>query len=316
MLQLAEALKGNEHLRELDVGGNNIEADGVKALLNALRGSRTLQTLELSYNPFGVEGAKAVTDVLKYDLPVRSRKPFLSLFVGSGVDYTPFMQCWFWLEMVRVAVHIGVSINTDTMYGSMTCQRACCASSLVTMHGFTRLMNLNYSCNQLGAERLLGNALRAEDRPVCGELSIVYAPKVVPPQYCKLGRKWGAESRAPALSPQACSVATHPYLVCCSLFVASGAAEANSQVLGVALKRGPPSRAGANLLFSQLAVSWGCFEGLAGGDAAPESSGLNAGCLRTQGLRNLRSRGHTMRSLEISDSGTLESRNLGGWGRS
>ena len=72
MLQLAEALNGNESLKVLDIGGNNIGPEGIKVLLEALRGNDTLRNLELGYNPIGEEGAKHLADVIKYDLAVRN----------------------------------------------------------------------------------------------------------------------------------------------------------------------------------------------------------------------------------------------------
>lgn len=76
MAQLAEALKGNETLKVLDIGGNNIGPDGISALINALKGSETLKSLELGYNPIGPAGAKALAEVLKYDMKVSSNFAF------------------------------------------------------------------------------------------------------------------------------------------------------------------------------------------------------------------------------------------------
>ena len=42
-MQLAASLKDNRMLKMLDVGGNNIGADGGKALAAALRGNESLQ---------------------------------------------------------------------------------------------------------------------------------------------------------------------------------------------------------------------------------------------------------------------------------
>ena len=54
----------------LDVGGNNIGAKGITALANALRGNENLKSLELGYNPIHEKGAQALADVVKYDLKV------------------------------------------------------------------------------------------------------------------------------------------------------------------------------------------------------------------------------------------------------
>ena len=63
----------------LDVGGNNIEAKGITALANALKGNDNLKTLELGYNPIHEKGAQALADVVKYDLKV-SRDKALTAF--------------------------------------------------------------------------------------------------------------------------------------------------------------------------------------------------------------------------------------------
>lgn len=76
LLQLAEAIKGNTSLKLLDIGGNNIGPEGIKALLESLRGNETLTTLELGYNPIGEEGAKHLADVIKYDLSVSASALF------------------------------------------------------------------------------------------------------------------------------------------------------------------------------------------------------------------------------------------------
>lgn len=55
----------------LDVGGNNIGPEGITALAQALKGNDTLRTLELGYNPIMDKGAQALSDVAKYDLKVR-----------------------------------------------------------------------------------------------------------------------------------------------------------------------------------------------------------------------------------------------------
>ncbi len=68
--QLADALKGDNTLTSLDVGGNNIGPEGITALANALKGNDALRTLELGYNPIKEKGAQALADVVKYDLQV------------------------------------------------------------------------------------------------------------------------------------------------------------------------------------------------------------------------------------------------------
>lgn len=55
----------------LDVGGNNIGPEGITALAQALKGNDTLRTLELGYNPIMDKGARALSEVAKYDLKVR-----------------------------------------------------------------------------------------------------------------------------------------------------------------------------------------------------------------------------------------------------
>ena len=69
--QITEALKSNAGLEALDVGGNNIDAEGIAVLMAALRGNTVLKTLELGYNPIEEKGAEELSAAIKYDLPVR-----------------------------------------------------------------------------------------------------------------------------------------------------------------------------------------------------------------------------------------------------
>ena len=71
MLQLADALSAVSHLRSLDLGGNDIKAEGISALMKAIEGHKELRQLELGYNVIGAEGAQAVADALKYNPTVR-----------------------------------------------------------------------------------------------------------------------------------------------------------------------------------------------------------------------------------------------------
>ena len=59
------------HLRSLDLGGNDIKAEGITALMKAIEGHKQLRQLELGYNVVGAEGAQAVADALKYNTTVR-----------------------------------------------------------------------------------------------------------------------------------------------------------------------------------------------------------------------------------------------------
>lgn len=58
-------------LEALDIGGNNIDENGINALAEALTGNRTLKTLELGYNPIGEKGAAKLSTVLRFDTQVR-----------------------------------------------------------------------------------------------------------------------------------------------------------------------------------------------------------------------------------------------------
>lgn len=72
VLQLAEALGGVSHLRSLDLGGNDIKAEGIAALMKAIESHKELRQLELGYNVIGAEGAEAVANALKYNTTVRA----------------------------------------------------------------------------------------------------------------------------------------------------------------------------------------------------------------------------------------------------
>ena len=74
--QLADAIAKNKALTTLDLGGNNIGPEGVKALAAVLKGHEALRSLELGYNPLGPAGTKTIVDVAKFDAKV-------CLFVGG-----------------------------------------------------------------------------------------------------------------------------------------------------------------------------------------------------------------------------------------
>eukprot|EP00808_Paulinella_micropora_P020740 g14005.t1 len=62
---LADLLKENKTLRELDMAGNSTGSDGAKAIAKALEANKVLQTLDIGLNKIGDEVAAAIADVLK-----------------------------------------------------------------------------------------------------------------------------------------------------------------------------------------------------------------------------------------------------------
>ena len=63
--RLAEALKDNTTLKEINFRYHGIEGDGVKALASALENNTTLKRIDLRGNPIGDEGAKALASALE-----------------------------------------------------------------------------------------------------------------------------------------------------------------------------------------------------------------------------------------------------------
>ena len=61
---LAEALKVNGVLTELQLGANEIRDEGAKALASALRVNGVLTSLDVSYNSLGDEGKGAIRDAV------------------------------------------------------------------------------------------------------------------------------------------------------------------------------------------------------------------------------------------------------------
>ena len=82
--QLAHAIAENKGLVTLDLGGNNIGPEGVKALAGALRGHGALRSLEMGYNPLGPEGTKTLVEVVMHDLKVGARVCALSGCLAGG----------------------------------------------------------------------------------------------------------------------------------------------------------------------------------------------------------------------------------------
>ena len=62
---------------------------GASALAQALRGNDVLKTLELGYNPIGPQGAKDFSDVIKYDVP-KARACSLSTVLWSLLHCTVY----------------------------------------------------------------------------------------------------------------------------------------------------------------------------------------------------------------------------------
>lgn len=69
-VQIAAALENNDNLEALDINGNNVGPEGMKAVANALKGKEGLRRLEISYNPIEATGAKALIDIIKFDMKV------------------------------------------------------------------------------------------------------------------------------------------------------------------------------------------------------------------------------------------------------
>ena len=85
-VQIAEAIKGDQKLTLLDLGGNNIGSDGVAAISAALKGHTALKTLDLASNPIGDAGARALADVLKYDLAVTP------MLITANVSWSAYLE--------------------------------------------------------------------------------------------------------------------------------------------------------------------------------------------------------------------------------
>ena len=65
VIVLAEALKVNTEVKELDLSGNGLCDNSVRVLAEALKVNMALTTLDLSSNSIGDDGAAAVAEALK-----------------------------------------------------------------------------------------------------------------------------------------------------------------------------------------------------------------------------------------------------------
>jgi Ran GTPase-activating protein (RanGAP) involved in mRNA processing and transport len=63
--QLADALRGNTSLTAIDLGGNELGAQGVKYIADALRVNTSLTTVYLGGNEIGDQGAQYLADALR-----------------------------------------------------------------------------------------------------------------------------------------------------------------------------------------------------------------------------------------------------------
>ena len=64
VVAIAEALRGNEVLTNLNLIDNSIGGEGAKALVSALRVKGVLKALKIGGNDLGDEGAKAIRDAV------------------------------------------------------------------------------------------------------------------------------------------------------------------------------------------------------------------------------------------------------------
>ena len=62
---IAEALKTNSILQELNLGCNKIGPEGAQAIAEALKTNSSLQYLVLMFNKIGSEGVQALAEALK-----------------------------------------------------------------------------------------------------------------------------------------------------------------------------------------------------------------------------------------------------------
>ena len=64
-IKIAEAIKVNKILQELDISHNNISDNGAAAISDALKSNNSLQILSMSYNKIISEGAKLIAEAIK-----------------------------------------------------------------------------------------------------------------------------------------------------------------------------------------------------------------------------------------------------------
>ena len=64
-IKIAEAIKVNKTLQELDIHDNNISDNGAAAISDALKSNNSLQILNMSYNNITSEGAKLIAEAIK-----------------------------------------------------------------------------------------------------------------------------------------------------------------------------------------------------------------------------------------------------------
>ena len=71
---MAEALKVNSALQELNILFNNISDEGAEALAEALRVNTALQELNLGFNDISGKGAKVLAEAMKVNSALKELK--------------------------------------------------------------------------------------------------------------------------------------------------------------------------------------------------------------------------------------------------
>ncbi|KAL0421300.1 UNVERIFIED_CONTAM: hypothetical protein Slati_3152900 [Sesamum latifolium] len=85
--KIAEALKQNRSITNVDLGGNDIHAKGISEIARVLKDNSVITTLELGYNPIGPEGAKALAEVLKFHGNIKDLMLGWCQIGATGAEY-------------------------------------------------------------------------------------------------------------------------------------------------------------------------------------------------------------------------------------
>lgn len=145
MDSLANALSYNKTLTCLKVGGNNKISDkGIKFLAEVLKTNNTLREMDLSTNNFGIEGVKYLADMLEHNNTLRK----VSLWATSidSIQYLTYkLRNNKGLECLELLGNEGTEYLAEMLKYNNTLTMLCFTGNFIDEERFLTAMEKNHS---------------------------------------------------------------------------------------------------------------------------------------------------------------------------
>ena len=144
---LAEMLKGNMMLQKLDISSNFIGDGGATVLAEMLKENRTLQQLDVSFNSIGDGGATALTEMLKGNRMLQQLNISVnSIGDGGATALAEILKGNRMLQQLKISSNFigdgGATTLAEVLKGNMTLQQLNVASNSIGSGGATMLAEM------------------------------------------------------------------------------------------------------------------------------------------------------------------------------